>query len=151
MRDAELERAFANRAEWAYEEAYRRFGDRLFALARWLLHDAETARDCVHDVLVHLWQRGDAYRADRGSLEAFLNTCVRNEARTRLRDDSRHAQRERAMFARDEGYEIDVDPIEEARIAAALAGLDSAQRQVIDRAYFRGMTHREIAQESGML
>ncbi len=149
VRDGDLERAFEARAEWAYDEAYRRFGARLFAGARRLLHDGEAAADCVHDVMLHLWKRGDAYRVDRGSLEAFLATCVRNDALARLRNEGRRLQRLRAARHERNDYEIDVDPVEEARLAGALAQLDTAQRAVVERAYFGGLTHREIAEESG--
>ena len=147
VRDAGLERAFAARSEWAYDEAYRRFGARLYAGARRLLRDSESAADCVQDVMLHLWKRGDAYSADRGSLEAFLAACVRNNALARLRNEGRHIQRLRAMPRDPEEYQIDVDPIEQARLAAALEKLDAKQREAVERAYFAGMTHSEIAQE----
>jgi RNA polymerase sigma-70 factor (ECF subfamily) len=149
VRDADLERAFAARAEWAYDEAYRRFGPRLYAGARRLLQDRESVADCVQDVLLHLWKRGDAYSADRGSLEAFLATCVRNHALARLRNEGRHARRLRAIPQQSEEYEIEVDPIEQARLIGALAQLNPDQRKVVERAYFGGLTHREIAQETG--
>lgn len=149
VRDAGLERAFAERAAWAYDEAYRRFGGRLYSVARRLLHDPQAAADCLHDVMLHLWKRGDAYAAERGSLEAFLASCVRNDALTRLRNETRHAKTLRGLPRDPEGYELEIDPVEESRLAAALGKLDAKQREVIDRAYFGGMTHREIAQESG--
>lgn len=146
-RDDALERAFAARAEWAYEEAYRRFAPRMYATAYRFLRDRAAAADCVHDVLLHLWKRGDAYRVDRGALEAFLATCVRNDALARLRNESRHQQRLRALPQDPQTEELDVDPIERDRIAAAVASLGEEQRAAIERAYYRGMTHVEIAQE----
>lgn len=147
-RDDALERAFAARDEWAYEEAYRRFGARMYATAMRLLRDTESASDCVHDVLLHLWKRADAYRADRGSLEAFLATCVRNDALARLRDEGRHERRLRALPREEPVEELDVDPVERERVAAAVASLDEVQRDAIERAYYRGMTQSEIARET---
>lgn len=147
-RDRHLERAFEERAQWAYDEAYRRFGALLRRYASRMLRDTQAAEDCIHDVMLHLWHRGDAYRTDRGSLEAFLLSCVRNDALTRLRNDRRHAERLRSVDVQ-QSYDVDVDPIEARRIAQALERLDARQRHVIERAYFGGLTHREIAESSG--
>ena len=81
VRDASLEDGFARREADAYEGAYRSFGPRMYSTALRLLRDPEAARECVHDVFLHLWRRQNAYATQRGSLEAFLVTCARN-ART---------------------------------------------------------------------
>lgn len=44
----------------------------------------------------------------------------------------------------------DSDLAERAAIADALARLSSDQRDAIERAYFRGMTHAEIATDLGV-
>jgi len=144
VRDAVLEQAFAHGAPWAFEAAYRHFGGRLYATALHLLRDPQSAQDCVHDVLLHLWKRGGAYSSDRGSLEAFLVTCVRNDALTRLRNEARRATLRRGIVEPDR-YELDLDPIEHARIERAIAQLDPAHQKMVELAYYRGLTHSEIA------
>jgi RNA polymerase sigma-70 factor (ECF subfamily) len=146
VRDFVLEQAFAQRKDWAYEAAYRRFGGRLYATALHLLRDTQSAQDCVHDVLLHLWKKTSAYAPERGVLEAFLVTCVRNEALTRLRNDARRAQLRQALVEPDR-YDLDIDPIEHARIERAIAQLDPAHQKMVQLAYYRGLTHREIAAE----
>jgi RNA polymerase sigma-70 factor (ECF subfamily) len=133
----------------AYEVAYRRFGARLYASALRILRDTGQAQDCVHDVLLHLWRRGDAYSSQRGSLEAFLVTCVRNDALTRVRKEARRsalaaAQREPASYE-----PTDVDPIQRERIARAIQNLTPLQAQMVRRAYYGGSTHAEIADDIG--
>lgn len=146
VRDEGLERAFARREASAYETAYRRFGGRLYAVALRLLRSEALAEDCVHDVMLRLWQRGSAYTVDRGALEAFLAVCVRNEALGRLRKTHRETPlgpvHEREAAGCEEG-----DPIESARIARAVESLTPFQRQTIDYAYFRSMTLVETAEK----
>ena len=64
MTDEELvlARAFVDRKAWAYETAYRLHGNVLYSAALQVLHDANDAADCVHDVLLRLWRRGDHFQ-----------------------------------------------------------------------------------------
>ena len=145
-RDVALERAFAQRQSSAYETAYRRFGARLYATALRILRDTSQAQDCVHDVLLHLWLRGNAYTPLRGSLEAFLVTCIRNDALARIRNDTRRRELQR-ILPRTEPEEMEIDPIERERIARAIATLTPIQAQMVRLAYYRGFTHAEIAHD----
>jgi len=99
--------------------------------------------------MLHLWKRGDAYSAARGALEAFLVVCARNSALQRLRSTERQSQLARSNANEDTVDEIAPDPIEAQRIARAIAGLTPTQAQTIDLAYFKCMTHAEIAQNLG--
>ena len=149
----ELARAFAARAEGALEETYRRYAPLLTAVARRVLGADGDAEDCMHDVLLRVWMGSHAYRAERGTLRAFLVVCVRNEALARRRSSARHLEiddrlaRERE---RDQVSPFDSDPIERARLADALRALPPEQRAVIDLAYFGGRTQTEISAALGV-
>ncbi len=93
---------------------------------------------------MNLWRRRTAYAAARGSLEAFLATCVRNAALTQLRGRSR---REAATARLDppNPYVMEEDPIERERIERALSQLSPGQADVIRLAYYRGSTLAEVA------
>jgi RNA polymerase sigma-70 factor (ECF subfamily) len=146
VRDESLAELFARRDADAYESAYRTFGPRMRVTAMRLLRDAEAARECVHDVFLQLWRKENAYAVARGGLEAFLVTCARNRALERLRD----ATRGRAAIAKMEApdsYVLEEDPIERERIARAVAQLTQAQAAVVQLAYYRAMTLREVASQ----
>lgn len=147
--DPELRRAFAAREAWAYEAAYRIYRRTLHAAARSALRRHADAADCVHDVMLRLWRRGDAYREERGSLRAFLAVSVRNEALARTRNEG---NRERiAVAAGDASAERDVGEtvVQRESVRAALAGLSEKQRRSIELAYYGGLTHEQIARELG--
>jgi RNA polymerase sigma-70 factor, ECF subfamily len=149
MRDSALERAFAERQSWAYEAAYRRFGARMYTAALRVLPDRGAAQDCVHEVMLHLWKRGDAYQTERGVLEAFLVTCSRNRALERVRSAGRQSDAMRRAGAPEESEDVMPDPIERERIARAIDALPAAQAQTIRFAYFKSMTLTEIASALG--
>lgn len=141
-----LERAFAAHAPDALDEAYRRYAGVLVAVAR-QVHDAQDARDCVHEALLHVWNTPGAYRVERGALRSFLIVCVRNHALTQRREAARHHAIElRAMRAEPESITFEPrDHVEAARVRAALRALPAEQRTVIELAYFANKTQTEIA------
>lgn len=146
MRDGSLEDGFARRDAVAYEMAYRTFGARMQATALRIVRNPDGARECVQEVFERLWRRSGAYSPARGSLEAFLVTCVRNQALTLVR--SGHRQQETAQKMEPPGeYTLEEDPIERERIARALAQLSDGQADVVQLAYYKGMTLAEVAGE----
>jgi RNA polymerase sigma-70 factor (ECF subfamily) len=153
MDDAALAQAFVSRVPDALGEAYRRYGDLLFSVARSVMCDATLAEDCVHDALVRVWSQAESYRPGRGTLRAFLVVCIRNEALTRRRDASRHAAIEARAFSGDrfdEGAFAESDHVELARLREALAALPADQRAVLDHAYFGGLSQSQIAARLGL-
>jgi RNA polymerase sigma-70 factor (ECF subfamily) len=144
-----LAQAFARREHWAFDEAYRRYGSLLFSVAFNVLHTAEDAEDCVHDVLVRVWKNPRAFAQERGSVRAFLVVCVRNDAISRGRAAGRRARlSERIALEHDPVEELQIeDFVERRRLREALAQLPEEQRKPVVLAYFGGKTHVQIAEE----
>jgi RNA polymerase sigma-70 factor (ECF subfamily) len=140
-----LARAFVNREGWAFDAVYRQHGSLLYSAALQVLRDPHEAADCVQDVLLRLWRRGDAYSIQRGALRAFLAVCVRNEALTRWR---KARNRERIAQTIDVSVDAaDIAPgiVDRESIRHALEVLTPKQRETIELAYMQQMTHEEIA------
>ncbi len=146
-----LAQAFARRERWAFDEAYRRFGSLLYSVAHSVLHVAEEAEDCVHDVLVRVWKNPRTYTVDRGSVRSFLVVCVRNDAISRTRSAARRERmNERIGREAPQTQELHItDFVEERRVREALAQLPHDQRAALLLAYFGEKTHVEIARELG--
>jgi RNA polymerase sigma-70 factor (ECF subfamily) len=149
--DRELAQAFARRESWAFDEAYRRYGSLLFSVALNVLHNAEDAEDCLHDVLVRVWKNPQAFAVDRGSVRAFLVVCVRNDAISRQRSAARRMRlSEQITHEQDTVEELHVeDFVEQRRVRDAIAQLPEEQRNAVLLAFFGGKTHVEIAKELG--
>ncbi|HVS45489.1 MAG TPA: sigma-70 family RNA polymerase sigma factor [Verrucomicrobiae bacterium] len=145
-----LERAFAAHEAWAFEAAYRSYSRALYGAALGVLRDSETAQDCVHDVLARLWERQGNYRTERGSLAAFLTTCVRNEALSHARRDRNRGRIDQTLAIDEGSIEEFGDPIERDRLVRAVGALRPEQRETIALAYLRHMTHEEIAKQIGV-
>ena len=148
--DAALMRRVAAGDAQAFAAVYDRHAAAAFGLARRML-DPAAAEEVVRECFLALW-RGSAYRAERGSLRAFLLAVVRNRSIDVIRADGRRA----AAPPEDEaaavvGIDESVERREDARaLRSALAVLPVPQREAIGLAYLGGLTQLEIATRLGV-
>lgn len=122
-------------------------------MARHTLGRDDDAQDCVHDVLLRIWQRPQTFRPERGSLRAFLTVCVRNEAIALKRTAARHVAIEQRLFENegDSHYEIDIeDHAQRERLREAFGTLPPEQRQALEYAYWRHLSHGQISDALGV-
>ena len=144
----EIARGFAAQEAWAYDAAYRAHGRVLYGAARNVLQSAQEAEDCVHDVLLRLWRR-DGFAAERGSLRAFLAVSVRNEALSRLRKRANRERIDRSVERSGNEPDVGDSVVERETVRAALDALNDKQRQCVELAYYRHLTHEQIASDLG--
>jgi RNA polymerase sigma-70 factor, ECF subfamily len=148
--DLAVEQGFIARERWALEAFYVQHSKTFYSAAYSVLRDAEEAQDCVHDVLLRLWNRPNTFASGKGSLKAFVAVCIRNEAVSRLRLRNREPELQRRLAARIEHEEFEpFDFVEHNRLVRAIDALPQAQRRTIIMSYFRYLTHREIAEQLG--
>ena len=150
---AALSVRLASRDETALAELYDRYSGRAFGLALRILGESETAEDVVHDAFLWVWEHADRIDSGRGSVGAFLLTVVHRRAVDQVRLRSRMAFRraEEGEFPDrvDEAALEIIDQLDAAaaasRIREAVARLNVEQREAVELAYFKGMTHQQIA------
>lgn len=137
-------------------ELYDRHAPFAFGVALKIVRDHDEAEDVVHDAFVAIVERADQFRADRGSVAAWLVTAVRNLALDRARRRTRRAQITDDEL-RHEPAEPVLDPesiswLEHRRVTvvAALATIPEAQRRTLEIAFFEGLSYPEIAEREGV-
>jgi RNA polymerase sigma-70 factor (ECF subfamily) len=147
-----LRRVARQEAE-ALRALYEKHASRVLAVALRVLRSRADAEEVVQETFLEIWRRSPEYDPRRGTPLAWMSTIGRTRAIDRLR--SRGA-RERTLSlvappvattpspqAAAEAGEL------EARVQLALKGLPSEQRRVLELAYFEGLSHSEIAKETG--
>ena len=140
----------------ALAEVYDQVAGAVHAAATRVLGDTCAAQDVVQDVFVDLWCHPERYDASLGSLRTFLSVCARRRALDLLRSDVRRAAREerqeRLVPAQREPTpgEQAATHETEAVIRDAVRQLPPEQRQVVELAYFDGLSYREVAQVTGI-
>jgi len=136
----------------AFEVIFDRHASAGYALAYRMCGRRALAEDIVQEAFLSLWRSGTNYDRARGSVRSWVLSAVHNRAVDALRragakagrdvSDEGIAERLRAPEATD----VEVERREEARqIRGALDELPPDQRQVIELAYFGGLTHSQIA------
>jgi RNA polymerase sigma-70 factor (ECF subfamily) len=135
----------------AFAALYDRLAVRLLGAARTMTGSAADAEDVVQDLFVAL-ARGRARLAAVADLEAYVFTMLRNAIRRRGR---RAAIDRRAVLAiaedrRDTGaHATAAAELPDDELAAAVAALPEAQREVVALKIDAGLTFAEIAAVTG--
>jgi len=121
-----------------------------------ILGNASAAQDVVQDVFVELWSHPDRYDPAAGSLRTYLIVLARHRAVDVMRSELRRVARQERHYRL-----IPPDPPETASdevlaaetaslVRAAVRRLPDGQRQVVELAYFGGLTCREVANAMGI-
>lgn len=129
---------------------------RVYGLAMRIVGVAQTAEEVAADVYFQVWREAGRYDGDRGAPLTWLLTICRSRALDALRrQDSAEPQAEPEPphdLAYEESGPLDLLlAIERSSgLHAALTELAPLQRQLIALAFFRGLTHREISEYTGI-
>lgn len=152
--DVELVDAISNGDQSALAAVYSRLGPAVFGTAMRVLGDSGRAEDVTQAVFLALWQGPGRYDPTRGSLKALLVAIAHHRAidvvrseRSRQRREDRHGRADAASWVTDHVGEVVCVDESGAAVRAALAALDSDEREVIELAYFGGRTYREVSRE----
>jgi RNA polymerase sigma-70 factor, ECF subfamily len=154
MTDTELlERIARRRSSEAFEELYRRHASAVTAIARRFSGDSHGADEATQSTFLKLWQCAGELDT-RNRLRAWLATVVRNK----VFDQQRRKRLTLVDISEQHDRAANVPTPEEHAIArerttsikTALDALPDEQRQIIDLAYFGGLSQSEIAENTGL-
>ena len=136
----------------ALESFYRATIGRVYGLALRIVRNPASAEEVAEDVYVQVWHSAATYDPQRGTPLAWALTICRSRAIDSLRRadpailDPDPAERLDAMTQLVPGLQDLLQASQEhAALHAALTRLQPVQRQVLSLAFFRGLTHAEIA------
>jgi RNA polymerase sigma-70 factor (ECF subfamily) len=150
--DAVLLRQIVDRRPEALAALYDRHAATLLALARRILGGSADADDVLQEIFVHVWNHASRYDAARSSVSTWLVLITRSRAIDRLRnrkvverahEGSQAAQP--AHHASPEGPEAVFLRERRDRVRREMDNLPPEQRQVIEMAFYEGLTQSEIA------
>lgn len=137
----------------AMAEVYDRYGRVVYSLIFRVVRDRAAAEDLVQECFLRVWNRVSAFDAEKGALGPWLLTVARNQALDYIRSVEGRAwstmmtaDTERPKAFRDIEGEI-LNSVEIQRVQKALAMLSDRQREIIELAYFEGLTQTEMAEK----
>jgi RNA polymerase sigma-70 factor (ECF subfamily) len=150
--DDGLAKSFLAGDESSLREAYDRFGGAVFHLAVRSLTSRADAEDVAQATFVAAWLRRDTFDPSRGSLLGWLLGIARNKIVDRLRERVREGKVEQSMRGQPEPVPEDQpdEVVDRIIVADQLARLPVEQRRVLELAFYRDLTHQQIAQTTGL-
>ena len=137
----------------AIRALYARFGRPVYSLGMRLLGTREAAEELTQDVFLTAWRKAARFDATRGRLSTWLMTIAHNLAVDRLRRETGVTRPTLVLVdevPEESVIEEDTVVLERDAAVRALASLSDAERRLLGRAYFRGLTAREIAETDGI-
>ena len=124
----------------------------VYGLLLRILNEHGLAEEVLLDVYMQVWRQAGSYDQGRGSPMAWILTIARSRAIDRLRSGRQELLLRESFEAIEENATSEIDVEEAAAIAEvqgkireALETLPAEQREVIELAYYGGLSHSEIA------
>ena len=140
----------------ALDVLHGRYASPVYSLVWKVLQNPEEAEDVTLEVFWQIWRQADRYDPSRGTPPAWIFTVARSRAIDRLR--ARHRREDRTISFDDPGANL--DPLDEEAspdqvasfrqtrdaVREAMKALSAVQREAVELAFFKGLTHVEIAE-----
>ena len=128
----------------------------VFGLILRVVGDRATAEEVLLDVYTQAWRQAASYDEQRGAPLAWLMTIARTRGIDRLRSGRYERHNKEPLESMGDVTATTSSPEEDSVIAerrglvhSALDALSTEQREVIELAYYSGLSHSEIALRLG--
>lgn len=136
---------------------YDRYSKLVYSTAIQILNSVEEAEEVTQETFLRLWQRSEIYQPNRGSLSGFLITLTRSRSLDRVRSrQSRQQKLQRIQTfsdcVSDYNPPLEFVTVEERShlVREALKQLPPDDRQILETAYYEGLSQSEIAKRDGI-
>lgn len=150
---ASLVARMAQKDQAALSDLFDMTAKRVYAFALRIVRDAGLAEEVTDDTLFQAWREANRFDASRGKVITWLLTICRSRALDALRradvadcveDPDEFRSQEASLMAEPEQLIGQFET--NSAVHAALLLLPAKERQAVSLAFFRGLTHQEIAE-----
>jgi RNA polymerase sigma-70 factor (ECF subfamily) len=150
--DASLLQGIRERHQEALEALYDRHAPLLLALAKRILDSTAEGEEVLQEVFLHVWNRAERYDPARSSVPTWLVLITRSRAIDRLRSRKVSERTHEAAQTEGENGHTSPEGVETVfqgerrqRVQHELRQLPPEQRQVLEMAFYDGLSQTEIA------
>lgn len=153
LSDGDLIEQLRRRGSEALGIVYDRYGPVVYSLFLRTARDAATAEDLVQELFLRVWNRAQYFDPQKGSLGVWILSIARNMAIDHIRsagtrfssklrpiEEAEHRPEVKGLSA---GPESAIDDVR--TVQSAFSYLNQNQKQVLELAYFEGLSQSEIA------
>jgi RNA polymerase sigma-70 factor, ECF subfamily len=144
--------------EAALSTLYDRYSRTVYGVGLKILGDRSLAEELVQDVFLKVWRSSGNFDPSRASFSTWLYRVTRSAAidlyRKRAHKVHPVSERESYLATVRDPSEGPQEVVDESwlswRVSRALEALDAPHREVIELAYFGGLSQREISERTGV-
>ena len=152
--DPALIELIAQKNEGALEELYDRYNRLIFSVAINVVGRREEAEEVALDVFTRVWERAGSYNPERAKVYTWLTRMARNRSIDVLRRENvrplKHSVAWSEVITKPKAEKDNPETaaritILQERVREAVAALPDNQKEALALAYFKGLSHSEIA------
>ena len=138
----------------AFNQLFKRFAKKIFALGMKLTRNEQLANDLIQESMLNVWQKAPLYDLDKGSAKGWIFTLSRNRCFDMLRKQKRQPNCISAddIWPPESGAELTMvhediggQQVELSLIEGYFDQLPDPQRAVVEQIYINDCTHEEAA------
>ena len=147
-----IDRIKRSRDRAAFAELFRHFAPRVKAFLIKGGASESLAEECTQDVMATLWTKAHLFDPTRASAATWVFTIARNRKIDALRKARRPEPEDLTWGPEAEPDQTDVIALrqESEKLTRAIKALPEKQRALIQQAYFKDLSHSEIAEATGL-
>jgi RNA polymerase sigma-70 factor, ECF subfamily len=152
LNDSDLMWRLVERDQTALSELYDRYVNPVYGLAYRVLQNSTLAEEVTQDTFLKVWNQAQSWDPTRGQLISWLLTITRYTAIDRLRKERRQPGFALTPVEEMHGLFSPNDLVGDARwqdgqlLKNLIRQLPEEQAQVVELAFYEGMTHTELAE-----
>ena len=156
LEDVRIVQRMAGGDSGALGEFYDRWSDAVYTAAFSIVGVAEDAEEVVEDTFWQAWNQASRFEVSRGQVRAWLLTIARSRAMDKRKSVFRRREEQldsapAELLVNDVRADDHVVEVERTTmVAKALSDLPQVQREVLEMAYFGGLSQSEIADCTGL-
>ena len=147
-------KAVSHRRHDALAELFDRHGKRLRATIDGVVHEEAEADDVLQEIFIQIWEEAARYSPKAGKPLGWMVTIARRRAIDRLRRRQAYS-RVRERYQKRVTYDASDSPRQADQVFVlndlrhflreCMRVLPRLQREALELAFFKGLSHREIA------
>jgi RNA polymerase sigma-70 factor (ECF subfamily) len=149
-------RRCASRDESALAALYDESSQLAYTIAKRILQDEADASEVVLDVYKQVWDAAARFDEQRGSAAAWIVVLARSRAMdrrrsraARMRTSAKMQELDKVMSSEASPESLAITSQSSRAVKRALEAVPSEQREVLELAFFGGLSHSEIADRLG--
>jgi RNA polymerase sigma-70 factor, ECF subfamily len=139
-----------SRNQQAMADLFDRYGGMVYSVALRVLKNPEQAEDVMQEIFFQLWRKPEAFTRERGSLGGWLLVVTRNRAIDFVRRRKPSDSPEDVVLHSKTNLASETERnLLMVKVRDHLNSLPPEQQQTLNMAYFEGLSHTEIAEQTG--